>query len=168
MAKKNEAKKKFEQMKAQFEKELADKARALAEALKEVRQEEVDNLPKPVKFSMDQLVKARPDLSSFKNELEKVFKELSDSGMQFDKVDRVKGSCTGSMKKYKLEATFKVADDIFPKKTVVMEVHNIADDNPLEHTWASFVWPKSHTPYENRLLDYIVGDAYNGPEPEEE
>lgn len=168
MSKKNEAKKKFEQMKREFEKQLSEKAKALAEAAKAVRQEEIDNLPKPVKFSMDQLTKARPDLVPFKDELQKVFKELSDSGMQFDKVDRVKGSATGSMKKYNLEATFKVADDIFPKKTVVMEVHNIADDNPLEHTWASFVWPKSHTPYENRLLDYIVGDAYNGPQEEGE
>jgi len=125
-----------------------------------VEAERVAALPKPVAFSVGSLVKNRPELVPFRSQLEHVLAFLENSGVKFNKVDRVEGTIEGKIRDYKVQGTFEIDKELFaPKDVCAFKLHNVADSNPLDQAWGAFVFDDSYTIYENNLLDYIVGQA---------
>jgi hypothetical protein len=126
----------------------------------QVEAERVAALPKPVAFSVGSLVKQRPELVPFRAQLEHLLAFLENTGVKFNKVDRVDGFIEGKIKDYKVQGTFEIDKELFaPKDVVAFKLHNVADSNPLDQAWGAFVFDDSYTIYENNLLDYIVGQA---------
>ena len=126
----------------------------------QVEAERVAALPKPVAFSVGSLVKQRPELVPFRSQLEHVLAFLENSGVKFNRVDRVAGTIEGKIADYKVQGTFEIDKELFaPKDVCAFKMHNLADSNPLDQAWGAFLFDDSYTIYENNLLDYIVGQA---------
>lgn len=139
-----------------------------AEAEKERRRKEREELAKLVPFTVDKLGQVRKELEPFGKSLMAALNELAKVGIKFTEMQRSGQEVYGQMGKYKVALTLEYSDEVFPKPVVVASVRNIAEgDCVIEHAWSAFVHKDKFQVFENQLPDYILNQRPDGITKEE-
>lgn len=146
-----------------------DKAIKERQTEREKAKAEAEEAARPVPFTVPDLVKARPKLARFSNELGKALAEVAQVGMKFTTMQKDGQQVFGKLGTYEIAGTFEYTEELFPKPTVLFKARNLAEgDNVIEHAWSAFVHKDKHDVIENQLLDYVLKTRPDGQQTEEE